>query len=204
MKTITTGYGRIIDNDTMTVACGSDSEKDSTLKLAGLGGVVVHGRAGIGKTVLLQTFAGELVNSGYGGVTVIDGKGGSEWTSLQVDAIVSSDVEEDILKKIHEFEEGVERRLEELGGENYWDTLALERLISDMPFEVLIVDECSEIVESKAAVAALTNIMKLAPDAGVVVILSTQRCDLIPDELIDALDADLNFISREETVVTVH
>lgn len=214
-----------IDPDTMTIwnALGIDG-KTVPLSFEEISGIAIGGLFGSGKTMSLITPLVKMIKTGLVDLTVIDGKGGTkEWEHFdKVGTLMPLKVDKETgrrnLKEIADymdrmFEEGYQRlgELDELkdGESNFWNS----PITSDMPFKVIVIDECRTIFdikprdkEEREAIEriedAIGEIVKVFRQAGYCVILTTQKptSDTIPTHIRDNCGLTISFrVSKTES-----
>lgn len=207
-----------VDPTSMTIwnALGIDG-KTVPLSFEEISGIAIGGLFGSGKTMSLITPLVKMIKTGLVDLTVIDGKGGTkEWEHFdKVGTLMPLKVDKETgrrnLKEIADymdrmFEEGYQRlgELDELkdGESNFWNS----PITSDMPFKVIVIDECRTIFdikprdkEEREAIEriedAIGEIVKVFRQAGYCVILTTQKptSDTIPTHIRDNCGLTISF-----------
>lgn len=183
-----------LDPETMSVECAVDSMGNTMrLKFGDSSGMVVGGIPGSGKTAGVTAFATSLALSKYVNLSIIDGKGGEDWTAYApaADAYIRGDEDlEPIAEYVEKKHDEMLRRLENqkklLGHSNFWKVSADKRLNAGLKFELLIVDECQGLFEKTGRdkeeqafqgriQKALSSMVKRGRSAGFFVIFMTQK-----------------------------
>lgn len=143
------------DPEKMTVSCAVNSFGETqSITFGDSSGMVVGGIPGSGKTAGLTSFLLPMALSDYVDLAIIDGKGGTDWSSYEPVAshYISGDEElepiRDFLKDFHEeMVSRVQTQKERLGESNFWNVTADERLAAGLKFKLLVIDECQGVFE---------------------------------------------------------
>ncbi len=163
-------------------------------------GVVIGGLPGSGKTVAATLIATELILAGAH-LTIIDGKGGTDWETIAEYAARSTGDDLDIAhSELLSVNDSMRSRLssmrQDYGSSNYWNINPEKR----PPLEVVIIDECQTFFDLKSVLggkaekdkaaqilAAATNIVKKGRSAGYILFALTQKptADSLPTALRD-------------------
>lgn len=191
------------DPSSMSVACATNASGEvSKISFREVAGVLVSGMPGSGKTAGVSSFLAPLALSSEVNLTVIDCKGGTDWSAYEPQAerflsVGSADDLEAVRDILEDAARLMVNRLrsqkETLGVSNFWN--ATER--NGMPFELIVIDECQELfvkqTDKELAKVALevqnlaTTLVKRGRSAGVCVLLITQKptSDSIPTSIRD-------------------
>lgn len=189
--------------ETMSVSCAKDADgSEIEVSFKEIAGVLVSGMPGSGKTAGVSSFLTPLALSEEVDLSVIDCKGGTDWTSyekqssrfLSVGSAEDFTAVRDVLTDLeHEMVSRLQTQKEILGVSNYWN--AKDR--KNLAFKLVVIDECQELFVKQtdkelAAVAAeinrlVTTLVKRGRSAGVCVLLITQKptSDSIPTSIRD-------------------
>lgn len=144
------------DPEKMSVACAINSfGEERSITFGDSSGMVVGGIPGSGKTAGLTSFLLPMALSEYVDLSIIDGKGGADWTNYSdvAQTFISGD---DDLVPIRDFlrdfyEEMVSRvatMKDLIGNSNFWNISAAERLAAGLRFKLLVIDECQGVFET--------------------------------------------------------
>lgn len=206
-----------LDVEKMAVTCGVDDEgKPFSLSFREVAGTVVSGIPGSGKTAGVSTFMLPLALSEHVEFSIIDGKGGTDWSAYKsvAENFISVGGEIEDFEKVHALvmnvRDSMNARLssqkESLGQSNFWNADAATRAAAGLPFRFLVIDEAQEIFnfmtsdrdgKQKVAdvTAALTSIVKRGRSAGVHVLFISQKmtADAIPTSIRDNCGNRLSF-----------
>lgn len=195
-----------LDPEKMAVECAVDSLGNAmSITFGDSSGMVVGGLPGSGKTAGTTTFLLPLALSEYVNLSIIDGKGGDDWTAYEgvSQRFIRGDedlvVIRDFLKEHHDkMVERVATNREKLGESNFWNVSAEQRLKAGLKFELLVIDECQGLFETqgqtkenKDLIAEITRycsiLVKRGRSAGFCVIYMTQRptADSLPTGIRD-------------------
>lgn len=144
------------DPEKMQVECAVNSFGEmQTITFGDSSGMVVGGIPGSGKTAGLTSFLLPMALSEYVDMSIIDGKGGTDWSSYEsvASTYISGDEElepiRDFLKEFHaEMVQRVQSQKELLGESNFWNVSADERLNAGLKFKLLVIDECQGVFET--------------------------------------------------------
>ncbi len=140
----------------MKVICAVDSDgNDVGIQFGDSSGMVVGGIPGSGKTAGITSFLLPLALSEYVDLSVIDGKGGEDWTAYgpRCSTYVRGDEDLDpiveFLESFHgEMLERLESQKQALGTSNFWNATPDVRLEAGEKFKLLVIDECQGIFET--------------------------------------------------------
>jgi hypothetical protein len=143
------------DPEKMQVECAVNSFGEmQTITFGDSSGMVVGGIPGSGKTAGLTSFLLPMALSEYVDLSIIDGKGGTDWSSYEsvASTYISGDEElepiRDFLKEFHsDMVKRVQTQKELLGESNFWNVSADERLAAGLKFKLLVIDECQGVFE---------------------------------------------------------
>lgn len=183
-----------LDPQKMSVECAVDSMGETaTITFGDASGMVVGGVPGSGKSAGVTSFLLPLALSPYVDLSIIDGKGGEDWShyeSRSARYIRGDENLEPIRDFLREFHDKMIDRLEGqkqlLGESNFWNVPADKRRAAGQNFQLLVIDECQGIFEkagrSKEEQAILGEIYRYASilvkrgrSAGFFVIFMTQK-----------------------------
>ncbi|WP_436878888.1 zonular occludens toxin domain-containing protein [Mammaliicoccus sciuri] len=207
-----------IDPDTMTVWNSVDGKGEKVpLSFEEVSGMAIGGLTDTGKTMSLIAPLVRMVKTGVVDLTVIDGKGCTkQWEHFdKVGTLIPLKVDKETgsknFKEVADYmermvEEGYQRleKLSELkdGKSNFWNS----PITSDMPFKVIVIDECQTIFgikpknkEEREAIEriedAIKEIVEVFKRVGYCVILTTQKptSDTIPSYIRRQCDLALSF-----------
>lgn len=183
-----------LEPDKMRVECAVNSfGAPVSLTFGDSSGMVVGGVPGSGKTAGLTSFLLPLALSKYVNLSIIDGKGGEDWTSYgsRADTYIRGD--EDFVpilgfleKKYSEMLERLDGQKQRLGTSNFWNASAEQRLAAGEKFELIVIDECQGLFEDKGRsseekammgkiLRVLSSFVKRGRSAGFFVIFITQK-----------------------------
>lgn len=206
------------DPKTMTVDFAIDAfGEDVSIMFDSVPGWLVSGVPGSGKTAGVTTFLTPLAASEYVDLTIVDGKGGSDWDAYRDSAVnfVSGIHTPELLDEAHRVITGFEARMNErvsmlkplFGQPNFWNASVEERVKADMRFDLLVVDECQvffgnitstdrEEKQKYAEIAkSLEFIVRKGRSAGVAVIFISQKFTMndLPTGIRDNADGRMSF-----------
>lgn len=217
-----------IDPENMRVECAVNAYGDTrAITFGDQSGMVVGGAPGSGKTAGVSSFLLPLALSEHVSLSVIDGKGGSDWGAFEGVAdwfhSGADDLESltEIEKYLAEFHADMVERVRSfsdlLGTSNFWNVPVAERAAADVRFNLLVVDECHELFEQKGKSKEekalmdsieryITAIVKRGRSAGCFVILITQKptAEALPTSIRDnsGIKVALRVLTRQaETAV---
>lgn len=176
-------HDEMVINDLGTTMSG----EDYSLKLKNVSSILVGGNPGSGKTNFLQSLVSMLSHDEVANISVIEGKGGSDWDSFadEITLIRDGGFEmEAVIELLKEKVDVMNSRLS--AGMSFWGMTALERELDDTKWEVIIVDETSPLFDTRGMSKAekeqsaeigrlLMYIQKIGRSAGMLVIFSSQR-----------------------------
>lgn len=143
------------DAEKMQVECAVNSFGETqSITFGDSSGMVVGGIPGSGKTAGLTSFLLPMALSEHVELSIIDGKGGTDWSSYESVAanFIAGDEElepiRDFLKEFHEeMITRVQTQKSLLGESNFWNVTADERLKAGLKFKLLVIDECQGVFE---------------------------------------------------------
>lgn len=181
-----------VDWDTMSVYVFYDEfGKSQPLSLSGHAASLVAGLPGSGKSAMISAFLTPLLCDPRVNVTVIDGKGASDYESLEkdVDLFFNDDTDFDSFIEILESKQSLMRERVQTnkvltGQSNFWNS----ELTSERPVELIVIDECQAFFESSGrskkekesierVIALVKDLVKRGRSAGVHVLLASQKPD---------------------------
>lgn len=204
----------------MSVECARNVDGSLfALEFADNAAMVVAGMPGSGKTAGISSFLLPMALNDNVELSIIDGKGGTDWTSYAPVArryisLAESDDFDTALLMLRNLKDEMGQRFQTqqslLGQSNFWNATASEREKAGLKFKLLVIDECQEIFmpsdgskEAKARAqemtTLITTIVKRGRSAGCFVILITQKTttDAIPSSIRD--NSGLKVAFRLET-----
>ena len=183
-----------LEPDKMLVECARGVSGESLpIRFGNNSGMVVGGVPGSGKTAGVTSFLLPLALSEYVNLSIIDGKGGEDWTSYEAvaDTYIRGDEE---LEPIAEYVESLvatmydrlNNQKQNLGVSNFWGASAADRLAAGERLELLVIDECQGVFEQTGRdkdekliigriTRAVSTLVKRGRSAGMFVILMTQK-----------------------------
>lgn len=140
----------------MSVVCARDAlGKDQSITFGDSSGMVVGGIPGSGKTAGLTSFLLPLALSDDVDLSIIDGKGGEDWTNYEVASTKFIRGDEDLvpvrdfLKEHHaEMMDRMASNKRLLGTSNFWNGTPEQRRSAGLKFKLLVIDECQGIFET--------------------------------------------------------
>lgn len=206
-RTINKPYA--VKPDKMTIRCAADSYGDPIyLSLNDKGGMLIGGLSGAGKTAAVSSILLPLALSKYASISIIDGKGGDDWSAYA--PIAANYIPEDNnLEEVVAFLEGhrdsmrarVKGQTARLGTSNFWSVSADQRLQAGQKLEVLVIDECQTYFDDSGrtneerklvhrAVNAVAEVVRKGRSAGYYTIVITQKptIDTVPGKIRDNLN----------------
>lgn len=144
------------DAETMSVSCAINSfGEEQSITFGDSSGMVVGGIPGSGKTAGLTSFLLPMALSEYVDLSIIDGKGGQDWTNYSdvAHTFIAGDEElepiRDFLADFHTQMLAQMQSMKKLVGQsNFWNVSAEERLAAGLKFQLLVIDECQGIFET--------------------------------------------------------
>lgn len=153
----------------IAVPIGRDLEGDHCLQLRNVPGLCVGGASRSGKTKAVCMLAASLQHFGFASVSVIDCKGGGDFTNALSSSVPSLEMlgarvladrgDEDFLQQAKDM---LDREVEDMRARQYaldrsfWDLTANRR----PPLRLLIIDECQELWAMKGRTKAETELLK--------------------------------------------
>lgn len=211
-----------LDAEKMSVVCARNrAGEDVSMTFKGQAGLFISGIGGSGKTAGTTTFLTPLATSPDVDMTIIDGKGGSDWGAYKNASSVSDflpvydqttkEKARDILRSVVEdMNQRIQTNKDKLGNSNFWNVSRETRANAGAKFKVVVIDECHELFAGAAigkeqkAVAEettqlITTLIKRGRSAGICVILLTQKptSDAVPTAIRD--NCGLKVCFRVET-----
>lgn len=144
------------DAGAMSVVCAVDSEgEELKVSFREVSGMVVGGIPGSGKTAGVTSFLLPLALSDDVELTIIDGKGGADWSAYEpvasrfVQGDEDLEVIRDLLAELYgEMVERVKGNQDQLGDPNFWNADLEKRRQADAKFKLLVIDECQGLFET--------------------------------------------------------
>lgn len=203
-----------LDVEKMKVECAVNAfGKKMSITFGDSSGMVVGGVPGSGKTAGITSFLLPLALSEFVNLSIIDGKGGSDWSAYEqvASTYISGD---DDLEPIRDFMKAhyemmvnrVKMQKQLLGQSNFWNVSAKQRLAAGLKFELLVIDECQGLFEGNGRTKEEKEMMaeilryssamvKRGRSAGVFVIFITQKPtqDSLPTAIRDNSGLRLSF-----------
>lgn len=213
-----------LDSKSMTVECAVDTfGRPAFVEMGGASGMVVGGVPGSGKTAGVSTFLLPLALEPSVSLSIIDGKGGSDWEPYEgaAEAYLRGDDDleavRDLLRgKVAEMDARMRGIKAALGTSNYWAASPEKRLAAGLPMELVVIDECQSYFEleknrERDAIRGeithlVSNLIRRGRSAGMFVILLTQRptVDTIPARIRDNCGVRISFrVSNAVSAVAV-
>lgn len=209
-----------LDTTDMSVPCGVDADgREFRLRFQNTAGMLLAGIPGSGKSAAANSFCLPLALDPNVELTVLDGKGGEDWTAYRdvCADFVSIDTDfgpalEVLEKAVAEMNHRVATNKELFGVSNFWEASPEERYDAGRKFKVIVFDECQtafdttglskEEKEVRAKItAALTSLVKKGRSAGILTLFITQKptADAIPTAIRDnlAIRASLRLMTRD-------
>lgn len=202
------------DPDKMQVTCAVDSDGEPTsVSFGDVSGMVVGGIPGSGKTAGVTSFLLPLALSDDVELTIIDGKGGDDWSAYRPAAaqFISGDENleaiRDALNDAYEdMQDRVATNKQKLGQSNFWNVDAATRRQAGVPFKLIIIDECQGLFEQSGRdkdekqlmgeiLRSASGLVKRGRSAGVCVVFMTQKptSDALPTAIRDNAALRLSF-----------
>ena len=194
-----------LNEDKMKVECARDEwGKTTRIEFGGAAGMIVGGEPGSGKTAGTSSFLLPLALSSNVNLTVIDCKGGDDWTAYQSRSdrfIKGSDdnldeIEELLEQKVRLMNSRLQTLKPSIGEANFWNADAQTRLNAGVNMELIVIDECQDLFsdqgldkDEKAQVQRITRyitqLVKKGRSSGMFTILITQKptADSIPSSI---------------------
>ena len=175
---------------TVPIAYTEENEKRA-ISFSGVAGMVVAGIPGSGKSALINTLVTPMCATDRVGVSILDGKGGSDFQIFEpyCDYFNNADRDfDEVIRFLEEKQELMRHRIktnkEHTGSSNFWHT----SLSADHRAEIIVIDECQnyfetagepkEIKTKKERITALVrDLVKKGRSAGMCTILVTQKPD---------------------------
>lgn len=209
-----------LDPESMTVECAVDGfGAPVSLRFGDSSGMVVGGLPGSGKTAGVSSFLLPLALSPYVNLSIVDGKGGEDWSSYAgaADPYIRGDEELDpivsfLANKHAEMLDRLSNQKQKLGTSNFWNASAEDRLKAGLKFELLVIDECQGVFETTGRSKEeretlgyifkyLSAMVKRGRSAGFFVIFMTQKPtnDSLPTAIRD--NAGLRVAFRVKTAI---
>lgn len=172
-----------------------------SIPLIDMGGVVVGGLSGTGKSAGLAASIGALFRSDEVQFGVVDGKGCGDWSWCRSRVWFYTGEDEDLtvardrLAQVHGLMRGRMKRLEAEGRASVWP----DGVSREWPLIVLVIDECQTYLDVKSQfgrdskeisgeiISLVTSLVRKGRAAGIVTILVTQKptADAIPTAIRD-------------------
>lgn len=201
----------------MSVECAVNAFGEPfALKFRETSGALIAGMAGSGKTAGVSSFLLPMALSKDCELTIIDGKGGTDWSAYAPAAkrhITVAEREDytqtlDILRTLRD--EMVTRLAEQkelYGGiSNYWNAELTQRRAHNQPFKLVVIDEAQELFHpafsdkemkqvAQETTELITTLVKRGRSAGVCLMLITQKptSDAIPTAVRDNCQVKVAF-----------
>lgn len=149
----TIDYIPVLDEQKMSVVCATDAfGNPTTITFENTAGMVIAGIPGSGKTAGATSFLAPIAMSQDVDVSIIDGKGGSDWDAYRPIAsnfIQGSENLEEIAVLLEDYVEEMNRRVAEqkeaLGTSGFWAASPEVRRAAGYKFRLLIIDECQDL-----------------------------------------------------------
>ena len=195
-----------LDVEKMKVECAVDSFGTVvSIVLGGQSGMVVGGLPGSGKTAGVNSFGIPLAQSPHVNLSIIDGKGGDDWSAFApiADTYLKGDedletVVQFLESHVGKMEARIRRLKKSIGKANFWNVSAETRMKAGLKFELLVIDECQGYFDEGGRTKddreligkikrLVSKIVKLGRSSGYFVILMTQKPtnDSIPTAIRD-------------------
>lgn len=207
-----------LDAEKMSAICATnESGEEISITLKGTSGMLVAGMPGSGKTAGVTSFAQAYASSLDVEMTIIDCKGGDDWTAYAPIAdyfAAGADTIEELEKidtiigdAVEDMNNRVKTNKSILGESNFWNANVHKRRNAERPFKLMIIDECQDIFRSPARgnkeeavlleriLSNCTRLIKKGRSAGVCVIFITQKptADSIPTGIRDNCGMRMSF-----------
>lgn len=150
------------DSTSMTVDCAMDAKgNDYAISFKDLASVLISGQTGSGKTAGASSFLLPMAISEDVRLTIIDGKGGTDWGAYADVAAdyVSVDGTEAAFKRALDLLNGARDEMrariadnqEVLGESNFWNASVETRRAAKRPLNLIVIDEAQELFTSAKA-----------------------------------------------------
>lgn len=207
---------KAVDLETMTVAIGVNSKGETTtIKPSGNAGMLITGVPGSGKTVTTTlTAASFLQYPDAVNLSISDFKGAGDFAPFKKEGVtvIEDNLDETVImlgQKRKDMEDRLATMRDTYGTSNFWHLDPAKR----PPFEVIIIDEVQELLDTQgankedkelmgAATRDLKSLVKKGRAAGYFTILSTQKStsDSIPTAIRDQMPIRIS--GRQMTVAS--
>lgn len=194
-----------LDVENMKVVCATDSfGKEQGVSFKDVSGMTVAGVPGSGKTAGLTSFLLPLALSPDVDLSVIDGKGGDDWSAYAPLCEYYSRDDENLetlrdylADKVQDMRERLKTNAEKLGQSNFWNANIEQRRAAGLTHKIIVIDECQTYYEKRSdktenaivqdIVRAVTTLVKKGRSAGYTVVSTTQKptADSLPTSLRD-------------------
>lgn len=195
-----------LDLKDMSIPCAVDAfGNEVRIKFKECSGMVVAGIPGSGKTAGVSSILGAPAISDDVEMSIIDGKGGSDWESYA--PLVANYIQGDedlvpIVDLLQEYVDSMVSRVQSMkktiGNSNFWNVSPEKRRAAGLKLKILVIDECQGLFESRSGSPEtrkqLAQILELSSklvrrgrSAGITVIFITQKStsDSIPTTIRD-------------------
>lgn len=185
---------RVLDPVKMSVPVALDENGDEFIvAFRETPGVVVGGLPGGGKTAAASMLVAPFSLSDDVSLTVLDAKGGDDWTSYEhlADTFVRestgySKIRDALKTLVDEMYDRIDTNLDRLGTSNFWNASIETRRKAGRKFSLIVFDECSGVFDQKGmsksektlsdeVIRLATLLVKLGRSAGMTIIFITQK-----------------------------
>lgn len=182
-----------LDEEAMRVVCAVDSVGETqSISFKNVSGMTVAGVPGSGKTAGLTSFLLPVALSPDVELSIIDGKGGHDWTEYKPICSYYSNDDEDLQAMkdyleaaVQDMRERVQTMPEKLGVANFWSAPLERRRAAGVKHKIIVIDECQNFFEKRAnkeenalvqeIVRLSTSLVKKGRSAGITLIATTQK-----------------------------
>lgn len=206
-------YVPTLDENNMSVVCATDAFGNATtVAFKETPGMIIAGIPGSGKTAGATSFLAPIAMSPDVEVSIIDGKGGSDWDAyrpLAKNFIQGAENLEEIADLLEDYVTEMNRRLKEqkevLGVSNFWAASPEARRKAGLKFRLMIIDECQDLFSNGSSAEerklyarierAASQIVRKGRSAGTTAVFITQKttADAIPSGIRDNCALRISF-----------